>query len=60
MIPVKQFQKGVDHLTQEQVLTGGVSAIIELLVAKNIVTYDELQNCFTEWMKKHGLEKQNP
>ena len=48
---VSKFEKRIQHLSQEAVLTGAVSVLNKLLVQKGIVTKKELQECFLEWMK---------
>ena len=48
---VKRFEKKLKHLTQEEILTGAISSLNKLLVDKGIVSANELQKYFLEWLK---------
>ena len=52
----KDFEKHISHLSQEQILTGGLSTINKLLAEKGIVTSEELQLGLLGWVKEQGLE----
>jgi hypothetical protein len=52
----KDFEKHISHLSQEQILNGGVSTLNKLLVEKGLTTPEELQAGLLDWMKKHDLE----
>lgn len=52
----KDFEKHIKHLSQEQVLTGGLGTINKLLVEKGLVTAEELQAGLMDWIKEQGLE----
>jgi len=46
------FESRVKHLDQQQILTGAVSSLNQLLVDKGIVKPDELQDYFLHWMSE--------
>ena len=47
---VKNFEKHIRHLTQEEIQMGTINALNRVLVAKGIVTKGELQGAFLAWM----------
>ena len=48
---VREFEKKIHHLTQEEIIETGVSVTNMILVEKGICTEDELQNKFLEVMR---------
>lgn len=49
---IKDFEKCIKHLSQEEILTGSISSLNELLVQKGIVSRRELQEAFLSWMRQ--------
>ena len=45
----------IQHLDQIEILTGAVSVLNELLIEKGVVTTEEIQDRFLNWMKIHDL-----
>ena len=50
----KDFQKHIRHLGQTEVLTGAVSSLNKLLVDKHLVSEDDLQTYFLDWLRTRG------
>ncbi len=57
---VKNFEKRISHLTQQEILAYSVSSLNKLLVDKGIVTRDELQKYFLEWMESRPVSRKRP
>jgi hypothetical protein len=51
----KEFEKELDGLSQQDILTATVSVLNTLLVKKGLITVEELQDGFREW--KAGNEQ---
>ncbi len=50
---IEEFEKQIDHLDQTEILTGAISSLNKLLVDKNLVQEEELQNYLLEWIREH-------
>ncbi|MDP3963493.1 MAG: hypothetical protein Q8Q39_03275 [bacterium] len=57
---VKNFEKNIRHLTQEELLTGGMSSLQKILVAKGITTKEELQAGLLAWMAARPEGRRQP
>ena len=54
----RDFEKKIRHLNQLDVLSGTVSNLNNILVEKGVVSRQELQAGFLEWMTRQGLAKE--
>lgn len=54
---VQKFERKIKHLKNKQILQGSINAITKVLVSKGLVTEEELQDTFMEWVNHNGLQK---
>jgi hypothetical protein len=61
-VATKNFEKSIRHLRQMDVLTGAVSSLNKLLVDKHLVSEDDLQTYFLNWLRTRNRtrRKQGP
>jgi hypothetical protein len=50
-VAIKNFEKHIRNLRQMEVLTGAVSSLNKLLVDKRLVSEDDLQTYFMNWLR---------
>lgn len=54
---VQKFEKKLKGLTQEEILTGAISSLNQLLVDKGVTNKNELQKYFLKWPQYYKASK---
>lgn len=52
---VQRFSRRLRHLTQEEICTGAISSLNQLLIDKGITSQAELQRYFLEWLRHYKM-----
>ena len=54
---VEEFEKHIKHLADSEIVRGSVFALNRILIEKGLVTKEELQDMFLEWLKDYDSGK---
>ena len=54
---VEEFEKQIKHLADSEIARGSTFALNRILIEKGLVTKEELQDMFLEWLKDYDSGK---